>query len=78
MSMVCTKFGGASNIALCELVADSVDELLSDAPTTKKKGTGNFADFDHYAPIGSTAIVGNEGGELLVFQLYSFGWKKIS
>lgn len=37
MSMVCTKFGGSSNIALCEFVADSVDELLSDAPTTKKK-----------------------------------------
>ena len=46
MSMVCTKFGGSSNIALCEFVADSVDELLSDAPTTKRKGQNNFSDFD--------------------------------
>lgn len=76
MSMVCTKFGGFSNISLCEFVADSVDELLSDAPTTKKKGTGNFANFDHYAPIGSTATV-NNSGSIVIYMLFSEGWKEM-
>ena len=76
MSMVCTKFGGSSNIALCEFVADSVDEWLSDAPTTKRKGQNNFSDFDHFAPIGSTATVNSDSG-VLVYMLFSEGWKQL-
>lgn len=76
MSMVCSKFGNSANIPICEFVADSVDELLSDAPTTKKKGTGKFSEFNHYAPIGSTAIV-NNSGSIVVYMLFSDGWKEM-
>ena len=76
MSMVCAKFGGSSNIALCEFVADSVDELLSDAPTTKRKGQNNFSDFDHYANIGSTVTIGNNGATK-VMMLFSNGWQDL-
>lgn len=75
--IICDEFGGSKNIATCNFILDSEDELQF-LPTTEKMGSGKFEDFTHHAPIGSTAIVGNDGGELLVFQLYSFGWKKIS
>ena len=76
MSMVCTKFGGSSNIALCDFVAYSVYDLLADAHTTKKKWSVIFAYFDHYAPIGSTATV-NNSGSIVVYMLFSEGWKEM-
>ena len=78
MALICSKFGEHMNVTICELVCDTVDELLNDAPTTTKKGTGGFEHFDHTIPIGSIATVGNEQGDLLIFELFSFGWKQIS
>lgn len=72
--------GGRANTNVCSFVVDSVDEVEL-LPTSTRKGIGKFADdlsFDMCAPIGSTAIVGNETGDLIVFQLFSFGWKRLS
>ena len=71
--LICDEFGGSKNIATCSFICDSVDELLSDAPTTKRKGQNNFSDFDHFAPIGSTATVNSDNG-VLVYILFSEGW----
>lgn len=30
-----------------------------------------------YAPFGSTCVVGNKDGELILYMLFSFGWKKL-
>ena len=49
-------------------------------PTTTSRGTGKFADdasFKLYAPIGSTCIVGNGTNEVLVYMLFSNGWKQM-
>ena len=40
--MLCTYFAGRANTTICEFVCDTVEELMNDAPTTTKKGTGNF------------------------------------
>lgn len=72
--------GDKPNINICEFCVDAIDEV-SLLPTTTSKGTGKFssiADFNLYAPIGSTCIVGNEGDDLLIFMLFSFGWKQVS
>lgn len=74
--LICDEFGGSKNIATCSFICDSVDELLSDAPTTKRKGQNNFSDFDHFAPIGSTATVNSDSG-ILVYILFSEGWKQL-
>lgn len=74
--LICDEFGGSKNIATCSFICDSVDELLSDAPTTKRKGQNNFSDFDHFAPIGSTATVNSDSG-VLVYILFSEGWKQL-
>ena len=74
--ILCTYFSGRANTNICEFVCDTVDELMNDAPTTTKKGTGNFSEFTHYVPIGSTCTVGN-GGNTKVFMLFSDGWQEV-
>lgn len=56
-------------------VVDSVDEMEL-LPTTKENGKGDYESMSP-APIGSTAIVGNEGGEIKQYMLFSFGWKEL-
>lgn len=71
------RYAGKENPELCEFVVDSESEL-ADLPSTTKIGTGIFENnpsFDSFAPIGSVCIVGNEGGDLLIYMLFSFGWK---
>ena len=64
---------------ICEFCVDTVDEV-SLLPTTTSRGTGKFADdasFKLYAPIGSTCIVGNGDEDVLIFMLFSNGWKQM-
>ena len=45
-----------------------------------KKASGKFSDdanFKMYPPIGSTCIVGNGTDEVLVYMLFSNGWKQM-
>lgn len=72
--------GQQYSTAVCEYAVDSVDEIEY-LPTTTKRATGQFADdprFSSCPPIGSICIVGNEGGDLLVYMLFSFGWKALN
>ena len=75
MAIICSEYGGQPNTVICSFVCDTVDEV-NELPTTKKKGTGSFADFDHYANIGSTATVNSDSG-VLVYMLFSEGWKQL-
>jgi len=76
MAIVCSKFGDHMNAIIMEFVLDAEDEIQF-LPTTERKGVGDFDHFNHTAPIGSTAVIGNDGGELIVYMLFSFGWKRI-
>lgn len=76
MAGICTNFRGFANEDVCEFVCDTLQELNNDAPTTKKMGTGAFKGFNHYATIGSTCIVGNEGNTS-VYMLFSNGWQEV-
>ena len=79
MAGMLLRMGDKPNVNIMEFVVDSESEIKY-LPTTNSKGSGAFANnssFNFIAPIGSTCIVGNEGGELLVYMLFSFGWKKI-
>ena len=73
--ILCSEFGGQQNTIICSFVCDNVDEVQY-LPTTKKKGTGTFADFNHYANIGSTVTVNSDSG-VLVYMLFSEGWKQL-
>lgn len=75
MAIVCSEFGGHVNIALCKFVCDTTNEVQY-LPTTKKKGTGIFSDFNHYAPIGSTVTIGNNGATA-IYMLFSNGWQEV-
>lgn len=77
MAGICTKFGDKANVNLMEFVCDTEDEVRY-LPTTEEKGTGIFSELAHLAPLGSICIVGNEGGDLIIYELFGFGWKKIS
>lgn len=71
------RVGDRPNTNICEFCVDTVDEIQY-LPTTNSKGTGDFkriADFNMYAPIGSTCIVGNGDADVLVYMLFSNGWK---
>lgn len=73
------RIGDNPNINICEFCVDTVDEIQY-LPTTTTKASGYFAsnpNFDMYPPIGSTCIVGNGDGDLLVYMLFSNGWKEI-
>lgn len=75
--ILCSEYGvGVPNTIICSFVCDSVSELMSDAPTTTKKGSGSFADFNHYANIGSTATV-NDSGNITIYMLFSDGWHEL-
>lgn len=78
MAVICSKFGERMNTTICEFILDEEDEIQF-LPTTEKEGTGEFSHFNHTAPIGSIAVIGNSGGgDILIYELFSFGWKKIS
>ena len=73
--ILCSEFGGQKNTIICSFVCDTVDEVQY-LPTTKKKGTGTFSDFNHYANIGSTVTIGNNGATK-VMMLFSNGWQEV-
>lgn len=77
MAGVAMKYGDRPNIGFFEFVCDTVEECVNEAPTTTRKGTGAFEAYQQYAPIGSTCIIGNEGGDVKIYMLFSFGWKEI-
>lgn len=73
--ILCSEYGGQPNTIICSFVCDSVDEV-KDLPTTKKLGSGSFTDFNHYANIGSTVTIGNNGSTK-VMMLFSSGWQEV-
>lgn len=73
--ILCSEYGGQPNTIICSFVCDSVDEV-KDLPTTKKLGSGSFSDFNHYANIGSTVTIGNNGSTK-VMMLFSSGWQDL-
>ena len=77
MAGVCTHYGDRANIGIMQFCCDSIDEV-QDLPTTSEFGKGVFENYRQCAPLGSTCIVGNEGGKLLVYMLFSFGWKALN
>lgn len=73
------RIGDRPNISICEFCVDIVDEVKL-LPTTTKKASGEFANdvsFKVCPPIGSTCIVGNGDGDVLVYMLFSNGWKQM-
>lgn len=67
------------NNNVCEYVVDTIEEVAL-LPTTEHKGTGKFAgnaDFEILPKIGSTCIVGNGDDKVLVYMLFSNGWKQL-
>lgn len=77
MAGLCIRYGDRPNVGLMEFACDYESEV-ADLPTMTEKGKGVFADYKQYAPLGSTCLVGNGmDGELLVYMLFSFGWKKL-
>lgn len=77
MAGMCLRYGDRANCGFFEFVCDSVSEI-QDLPTTTEVGKGVFESYKQVCPIGSTCIVGNEGGNLLVYMLFSFGWKALN
>ena len=77
MAGVCTHNGDRANVGIMQFCCDSIDEV-QDLPTTSEFGKGVFENYRQCAPLGSTCIVGNEGGKLLVYMLFSFGWKALN
>ena len=73
--ILCSEYGDQPNTIICSFVCDTVDEVQY-LPTTKKKGTGTFADFNHYANIGSTVTIGNNGATKIMM-LFSSGWQDL-
>lgn len=76
MAGIITQYRGNVDANIVEFTIDSENEIQY-LPTTTSVGTGDFSRFDKTVPIGSTCIVGNENGDLLVYMLFSFGWKKM-
>lgn len=79
MAGMLLKVGDSVNTNICEFCVDTVDEV-SLLPTTTKSATGKFANNPNFSmnpPIGSTCIVGNGDGDLLVYMLFTNGWKEI-
>lgn len=70
------RYGDRANVGIAEFVVDSILEIEY-LPTTKKHGSGIFASYSNTIPVGSTCIVGNQGGEILVYMLFGFGWKNM-
>lgn len=79
MAGILMKIGGRTNANICEYCVDTVEEVAM-LPTAAKPATGLFEDvesFDIIPPIGSTCIVGNGSDDLLVYMLFSNGWKLV-
>jgi hypothetical protein len=76
MAGICLRYEDRANIDLMEFACDTIDEI-DDAPTTTRGGIGCFEKYKNPAPMGSTLVVGNEGGDTQVYMLFSFGWKAI-
>jgi hypothetical protein len=76
MAGVCLRYEDKADLNLMEFACDTVDEV-DDAPTTTRCGIGCFERYREPAPMGSTLLVGNDGGELLVYMLFSSGWKQL-
>jgi hypothetical protein len=76
MAGICLRYEDRANVDLMEFACDTIDEI-DDAPTTTRGGVGVFSKYTTPAPIGSTLIVGNSGGEMMVYMLFGFGWKQI-
>ncbi len=76
MAGICTEYGGRANVGIMNFVCDSISEV-ADLPTITKHGKGAFENYKQCAPLGSTCTVGNEGGDVLVYMLFSFGWKQL-
>ena len=73
------RIGDRPNTNICEFCVDTVDEVEL-LPTTNKNASGKFAthaNFKMNPPIGSTCIVGNGTDEVLVYMLFSNGWKQM-
>lgn len=70
------KTSYSNKSATDEFVVDKVEEI-ENLPTTTRAGTGDLSYMKDKATLGSTAIVGNEGGSVLVYMLFSFGWKQM-
>lgn len=75
MAGMLLKIGKSYNTNVMEFAVDTEDEI-NFLPTTKEKGKEMFSGID-YAPFGSTCVVGNKDGELILYMLFSFGWKKL-
>lgn len=79
MAGILMRMGDRPNINICEYAVDTIEEVEL-LPTTTTIGVGKFsedASFKFRPPIGSTCIVGNGDEELLVYMLFSNGWKKL-
>lgn len=79
MAGILLRIGDNPNASVCEFAVDTEDEIQY-LPTTQKKGNGIFENnpnFDLFPPMGSTCVVGNDGSDLLIYMLFSFGWKKL-
>lgn len=77
MAGMCIRYGDRANVGLYEFAVDTELEV-QDLPTTTEHGKGIFENYKQVCPIGSTCLVGNGmDGELLVYMLFSFGWKKL-
>lgn len=73
------KTGNYTDADIREYCVDTIDEVRY-LPTTTTKGTGIFAGrpgFEHRIPMGSTCIVGNGDSDVLVYMLFSNGWKPL-
>ena len=73
------RIGDRPNTNICEFCVDTVDEIQL-LPTTNKNASGRFendACFKMNPPIGSTCIVGNGEADVLVYMLFSNGWKQM-
>lgn len=77
MAGILLSMGDRPNTNIMEFCCDTVDEV-NDAPTMTEHGKGVFSDYKICAPMGSKLYVGNQGGKLLVYMLFSFGWKPLN
>ncbi len=76
MAGILTEYGGRANVGIMSFVCDSISEI-ADLPTMTEHGKGVFENYKQCAPMGSTCTVGNESGDVLVYMLFSFGWKQL-
>ncbi len=76
MAGVRNFYGNSPDAPISIFCVDTVEEVKC-LPTTKVKGTGLLSHMDYTANQGSICEVGNESGTLLVYKLFSFGWKEL-